>query len=477
MGECTNDYDDDDGKTISQRFSVLQCAEASLIVLAWFTFFTLSWYFTWQEGGPLPGLLLVPPLALFLHGRSLLDLPLACFSNIRSLVLGSRRRITYCIGLWALSSSVLYPILVPAIFFILGLDPRSTGSTPGLILFTVSLCVCYVPPDIYLFFTSRAAIVQFLRRKGIIVLLGCLLVAFLIVYDREALEFTSIYLMGHRYVCPYKFALFGEKREADKYGYQFPLTINEEIMKYHGQSTDSTDVVNRKPQLYRILRTGMIEDGYRTEIVAFCGSVGEVPRFLPMVIVMLIAAQILTLPTQRIVRTMSFHAIKGLVFGGAVSATVKFLSHRYRPIAYVDPLKWTGPALTYVDHSAFSKLDMSFPCGHSTVTSAAAFCIAYHGQRLIRTSFPNAGIFPEVLVWASTMFYPTLVVVARAMQCVHWPSDAVAGLFLGIFIGYAVVRSWDGEEGDEEALSVSKKRDQSFGVLEDVCTWARSKAA
>lgn len=47
-----------------------------------------------------------------------------------------------------------------------------------------------------------------------------------------------------------------------------------------------------------------------------------------------------------------FHtAVKAAVVGGAISAGLKMLVHRYRPNAYGDPLRLLGPALTTINHN------------------------------------------------------------------------------------------------------------------------------
>ena len=152
-------------------------------------------------------------------------------------------------------------------------------------------------------------------------------------------------------------------------------------------------------------------------------ELGEVSRLLPMLIGVYVLAQLLLPPDCKLVKKTLFGSITGVVMGGVVSASFKILIHRYRPNAYGNPYMWTGPGAKVVNHWQFSKLDLSFPAGHTTVTSAVATC-------LFSTIVNNRNCRKSLTVWLILCFYfyPIVVLLSRVTDCYHWSSDASFGV-------------------------------------------------
>lgn len=171
--------------------------------------------------------------------------------------------------------------------------------------------------------------------------------------------------------------------------------------------------------------------GYRpgpfTRAVVLLGrELGEVCRLLPVLIGTYIFAQ-LTAPRKfQHIKIALFASIAGVVLGGVTSGSFKILIHRYRPNAYGNPYFWTGPATTVVNHLKFSKLDLSFPAGHTTVTSAVATCL--YQMVMCYTGAPSLPKWLRILLAVCVYVYPFVVLVSRVSDCYHWTSDAVFGV-------------------------------------------------
>lgn len=155
-------------------------------------------------------------------------------------------------------------------------------------------------------------------------------------------------------------------------------------------------------------------------------ELGEVCHLLPMLIGVYTLSQIFLPPKNSFIKKALFASIAGVVLGGVTSGSFKVLFHRYRPNAYGDPYMWKGPSMTTVNHLKFSKLDLSFPAGHTTVTTAVATC--WYAFSLF--SFKQLCISPCFNVFILLCFYvnPLLVLVSRVSECYHWTSDATFGV-------------------------------------------------
>ena len=105
-----------------------------------------------------------------------------------------------------------------------------------------------------------------------------------------------------------------------------------------------------------------------TTVMLLGREMGEVHRLLPVLIGIYVFAQLVVPHRHSCIKVSSFACITVVVLGGAASTSLKILLHRYRPNAYGDPYMWKEPGTAVVNHFSFSKLDLSFPCGHTTVT-------------------------------------------------------------------------------------------------------------
>ena len=160
------------------------------------------------------------------------------------------------------------------------------------------------------------------------------------------------------------------------------------------------------------------------ELIIF-GREMEVIHLLPMLIGTYILAQLLLPKENWTIKKVLFGCISGVVLSGVTSGAIKVLLHRYRPNAYGNPYLWTGPGTATVNHMSFSKLDLSFPCGHTTVTMSIAACL-YLGvmDSLTYSSSLRLKLFLILCVY----FYPMVVLVSRVSECYHWTSDAIFGV-------------------------------------------------
>ncbi len=163
-----------------------------------------------------------------------------------------------------------------------------------------------------------------------------------------------------------------------------------------------------------------------TKVVILLGrELGEVCRLLPVLIGTYIFAQLIIPREFGHIKLALFASIAGVVLGGVTSGSFKILLHRYRPNAYGNPYIWTGPATTVVNHLKFSKLDLSFPAGHTTVTSAVATCL-YHA--VVHSAERQLPKWFNLLLAVCLYVFPCVVLVSRVSDCYHWTSDAVFGV-------------------------------------------------
>ena len=154
-------------------------------------------------------------------------------------------------------------------------------------------------------------------------------------------------------------------------------------------------------------------------------ELGEVCRLLPMLIGTYALAKLMLPPECKMIKRALFASIAGVVMGGVASASCKIILHRYRPNAYGNPYMWTGPGTQIVNHYAFSKLDLSFPAGHTTITTAVATCLYS-----TITANCKCASSRRLDVWLiiCLYLYPFIVLMSRVSDCYHWTSDASFGV-------------------------------------------------
>lgn len=161
-------------------------------------------------------------------------------------------------------------------------------------------------------------------------------------------------------------------------------------------------------------------------VISYGRELGEVCHLLPVLIGTFMLAQLFLPPQNSQIKKAFFASIAGVVLGGVTSGIFKILFHRYRPNAYGNPYMWTGPGMTTVDHLKFSKLDLSFPAGHTTVTTAVATCLyIFISSNLKRVKVSR---LVDILLLFCLYTHPVLVLVSRVSDCYHWTSDASFGV-------------------------------------------------
>ena len=160
--------------------------------------------------------------------------------------------------------------------------------------------------------------------------------------------------------------------------------------------------------------------------ILFIGREMEINTVLPVLIGIYVLSQIFLPQENASTKRTFFGCIAAVVMSGLCSGMLKLLFHRCRPMAYGNPYMWSGPGLPAVHHPEHSKLDLSFPAGHPTVTTAMATCLH---QALSKGMSAHTG--SNWLWWWMTVllyFYPVVVLVNRVSDCYHWPSDVVFGV-------------------------------------------------
>ena len=163
-----------------------------------------------------------------------------------------------------------------------------------------------------------------------------------------------------------------------------------------------------------------------TKKLIILGREMEVIHLLPVLIGTYVLAQVCLPQKNWLIKKVLFGCISGVVLSGVTSGALKIFFHRYRPNAYGNPYMWTGPGFTTVNHLKFSKLDLSFPCGHTAVSTSIATCLylgvihGFHTHSVTR--------WTKMFLVILNYFYPIIVLVSRVSECNHWMSDAVFGV-------------------------------------------------
>jgi membrane-associated phospholipid phosphatase len=76
----------------------------------------------------------------------------------------------------------------------------------------------------------------------------------------------------------------------------------------------------------------------------------------------------------------------------------------------------------------------SFPSGHTTGTTALLFAVAYYAAA-------GRGRGVRIALWSAALSGSILMAVTRIYLGVHWPTDVVAGLILGMVWAIICARS------------------------------------
>ncbi|HEY1870713.1 MAG TPA: phosphatase PAP2 family protein [Chitinophagaceae bacterium] len=146
-------------------------------------------------------------------------------------------------------------------------------------------------------------------------------------------------------------------------------------------------------------------------------------------------------------------ATQAYLTGAAMESLIKLISGRQRP-SYYDPRtidaepKFQGPFGT--------RINSSFPSGHTTVAFAAAtvFAMEYKDRPLV----------PLISYCAAT-----LIGLSRITENAHWITDVFAGAALGYFTGRQVVNNYHRyaklKAGKQKKTSLSFNLQYNFNHL------------
>ncbi len=111
-------------------------------------------------------------------------------------------------------------------------------------------------------------------------------------------------------------------------------------------------------------------------------------------------------------RYMGYEMLVALMISQSIVYTLKIVLSRERPYKIIEHLNTFGIEMK----------DYSFPSGHSS----GSFSLA----TIISLNFSNLSIYAYIIA--------TMIAVSRIYLGVHYPTDVVAGMFLGIISSYIV---------------------------------------
>jgi undecaprenyl-diphosphatase len=192
--------------------------------------------------------------------------------------------------------------------------------------------------------------------------------------------------------------------------------------------------MNKKLELYRSIIVGsfllFIAISYN---ILNAGSLIEIDRW--------ISAEVVSIQSGTLTKIVVFITNVNGMFGSAIISALLLVYLLYN--RYYDDLKFyiltflgsmllfigikllverTRPLLKLINEQGFS-----FPSGHSTMSMAMALSIYF----IFINKIPSYRGRVALLLFA--MFWPILIAFTRVYLNVHWLSDVVAGLTLGIF--------------------------------------------
>lgn len=394
--------------------------QSPLITLLWtaagFVFFTITWGYT--DGGYYSSIPLFLFLFAYCYGVSVFNRAFyrTFITNIKFNIvhLFQEEKRVFALMISYSLLKVLLQVIYPAL-------ENSNGSPLSLVLFTVLFNVIFVLPTIIqLIVCVKRCVLQRVYRQSVANPIRKNILSILTVLKKWRLSITFIFCLFL-----ITFIFDGDISSIFRYVVKgkacWPLLIP----------------INKRSSLPYPLEHAWVKtwhklfEGYKPSwMIDYClhygRELGEVCRLLPMLIGTYALARLMLPPESRLMKRALFASIAGVVMGGVASASCKIILHRYRPNAYGNPYVWTGPGTHIVNHFAFSKLDLSFPAGHTTVTTAVATCL----YASITTSCECAGSRRRLDVWLiiCLYLYPIIVLLSRVSDCYHWTSDASFGV-------------------------------------------------
>ena len=382
-------------------------------------YFTLSWKYT--IGGYLCSALLFPLLLVYTYYYSFdkchpFQFVIYVFSNIKDnirYILQMERKPLILLLAYTVTKVILY-LFYPKL-------ERSNGTPMSLILFTVYFIAIYIFPTLAV--TVATYIIKFLRcrhePRRILALVSDRFVR-LISGWKKSIIFTVI-------IVAFSYLFDGDLTSILRYFGRgkscWPLLIPQSLR-------DSLPYPLQHAwfkQWHHIFSNYQPSNFVREMI--YLGREMEVIHVLPVLIGMYVLAQVFLPRENWTIKKVLFGCISGVVLSGVTSGALKLLLHRYRPNAYGNPYIWTGPSTATVNHLAFSKLDLSFPCGHTSVSTSVATCLCYGVMYCLQMSTEcRPSLRFKIFLVVSIFSWPILVLISRVSECYHWTSDAIFGV-------------------------------------------------
>lgn len=135
--------------------------------------------------------------------------------------------------------------------------------------------------------------------------------------------------------------------------------------------------------------------------------------YLPwlLVIVFLAWLYLSSVPKKEKLYLFSVATLSALVARFGITELIRFFYHRPRPFMAYSQI-----------HSLFSDNEWSFPSGHSTFFFAIATAVFLYNKK-----------------WGAGLFIGTLLVtISRVIAGVHYPSDILGGMLIGMATAYIV---------------------------------------
>ena len=393
-----------------------------MTILGLITFY-ISWFLT--NGGVLGAL----PLCGYLSYACFRKSPEKFRPTIKynlSRIITTERKLIYVGAVWMTLKVAIENFL-----------PQSNGTSPMLVLFSISLSLFFVLPRILTWWLilvrdrklAPCYIFHPIKRHYYLSVLAVLCLVLLVLADPY---FTSFFTLA-----------------LNKGQCGLLLTSQSEYME------NTMNKLRGFSQSINLNQFNAFDS-----LLKFSTGLGEVDRILPVLVTLAIFAQLIVPKQYELLRHLFFRTVLGQVVGGLISAGVKITVHRFRPVAYGDPLWFGGPGLQTVNHLEFSKLDLSFPCGHATVTFATCY-ILYKGiLAFINNNRPNynLSIVMRLAIGAAIFIFPAFTGLSRVADCLHWTSDVFAGFLLGVCVGsWSVGKNFDMLEEVSDSLSEKAK--------------------
>lgn len=132
-------------------------------------------------------------------------------------------------------------------------------------------------------------------------------------------------------------------------------------------------------------------------------------------------------------KTSTLLASQAYITGAALESVMKTISGRTRPSTYAPSVEaeptFRGPFAKSGSTFGGSRINSSFPSGHTTVAFAAATVYALE--------YKNRPLIP-ILAYSAA----TLIGVSRITENKHWATDVFVGAALGLVTGRQVVNNY-----------------------------------